>query len=284
MRFSERYGHKPVREAIQIESMDEPLRNGLWNRLTLHCWNRIKVNPYTDTYYLSDRSNHNVKLLCDRIWLLHFKLPIDELSDNWKTVRGQLKDHFFQCDWSEVYDFIEFVAQHDERAQFKESFMSACNLLLEKEMSAYRFVDGKISTITDQQELEAIESAIEGEPDPVKTHLRASLEKMSDREAPDYRNSIKESISALEALVRRILSDDKGTLGDLLNKLDDDHIELHPALKKAFSNLYGYTADESGIRHALMESDNVDFNDAKFMLVVCSAFVNFVEGKTAREG
>ncbi|VAX31463.1 hypothetical protein MNBD_NITROSPINAE05-986, partial [hydrothermal vent metagenome] len=47
-----------------------------------------------------------------------------------------------------------------------------------------------------------------------------------------------------------------------------------------FSSLYGYTSDEGGIRHALMESENVDFNDAKFMLVVCSAFINFVLGKT----
>ena len=30
---------------------------------------------------------------------------------------------------------------------------------------------------------------------------------------------------------------------------------------------------------ALTETGKVDFNDAKFMLVVCSAFVNFVEGK-----
>ena len=35
--------------------------------------------------------------------------------------------------------------------------------------------------------------------------------------------------------------------------------------------------------HSIIESDKVDFNDDKFMLVVCSAFINFVEGK-AQDG
>ena len=81
------------------------------------------------------------------------------------------------------------------------------------------------------------------------------------------------------------MSDNNGTLGDLLKKLEDDDIELHGALKEAFSKLYGYTSDAGGIRHSLTESDKeVDFNDAKFMLIVCSAFVNFVEGKIANAG
>ena len=73
-----------------------------------------------------------------------------------------------------------------------------------------------------------------------------------------------------------VVGAEKGTLGQLIKKLEHE-IELHPALRDAFSKLYGYTSDEGGIRHALMESQSVDFNDAKFMLVVCSAFVNFVE-------
>ncbi|MDY6460311.1 AbiJ-NTD4 domain-containing protein [Acinetobacter faecalis] len=31
MRFSERYGYKPVREIIQKESIDDQLKNALWS-------------------------------------------------------------------------------------------------------------------------------------------------------------------------------------------------------------------------------------------------------------
>ena len=153
---------------------------------------------------------------------------------------------------------------------------------MEREVSAYRFVNGLISRITDETEIAEIDRALEGPRDPVRTHLRRALELLSDRESPDYRNSIKESISAVESLVATVVGE-KGTLGQLLKKLEDD-ISLHPALKAAFSSLYGYTSDEDGIRHAILESDKVFFEDAKFFLVTCSAFANFVEVKVATEG
>ncbi len=115
------------------------------------------------------------------------------------------------------------------------------------------------------------------------THLRAALEKLSDREEPDYRNSIKESISAVESVARAIASDEKATLGDALKVLESK-IDIHKSLKSAFSSLYGYTSDEEGIRHALNDAPNVDFDDAKFMLVTCSAFVSFLLGKCAKVG
>jgi hypothetical protein len=87
----------------------------------------------------------------------------------------------------------------------------------------------------------------------------------------------------VESLVAKAVRVEKGTLGQLVKRLEDE-IALHPALKSAFSSLYGYTSDESGIRHALTEGDKVDFHDAKFMLVVCAAFVNFVKGKLSMEG
>ncbi len=51
---------------------------------------------------------------------------------------------------------------------------------------------------------------------------------------------------------------------------------MHPALEAAFTKLYDYTSDAKGIRHALLDEDRVTFEEAKFMLVACSAFVNYV--------
>ena len=54
-------------------------------------------------------------------------------------------------------------------------------------------------------------------------------------------------------------------------------MHIHPAMENAFTSLYGYTSDEGGIRHAegLFES-NVTFEEAKYMLVSCCAFVNYL--------
>ncbi|MEY3444095.1 MAG: hypothetical protein RLZZ519_2376, partial [Bacteroidota bacterium] len=114
-------------------------------------------------------------------------------------------------------------------------------------------------------------------------HLTAALRKLSDRENPDYRNSIKESISAVESIAKTISEEDSKSLKPALDKIKKP-LGLHQALVTAFGSLYGYTSDEGGIRHAMMETNTSDFEDAKYMLVSCSAFINYLIAKCAKAG
>jgi hypothetical protein len=276
MSFSERYGYKPVRNAFQIESMDDALRNGFWSLLQVFLWNNAgDYDRYSGATYIKQAA----KQYCRCLWMDHFKIPVDTLPNTWPVAHGEIRDYFFKAKWFEVYDFIEFSAKNFPSLD-KDSFTAACNTRLEIEASAYRFVDGVITRITDESEVAEIELALRsGQSDPVRIHLRCALERLSDRKNPDYRNSIKESISAVESLVCNIVGE-KGTLGQLIKKMENE-IGLHPALRTAFSNLYGYTSNEDGIRHAILESQNVGFDEAKFFLVVCSTFTNFVQVKIA---
>ena len=117
----------------------------------------------------------------------------------------------------------------------------------------------------------------------VAIHLNSALEKLSDKESPDYRNAIKESISAVEAISSQIAGKDKAELAEALKVLSEK-IELHTALRQGFIKLYGYTSDADGIRHALLEETKLDFEDAKFMLVACSAFINYLKVKASKAG
>ena len=101
---------------------------------------------------------------------------------------------------------------------------------------------------------------------------------MSDRENPDYANSIKESISALQSLAQ-ILLGEKGTLGEVIKKLD-----VHPALKQGFSNIYGWTSDEGRIRHGKTgEPLEPGLTEARYMLITASAFINYLIVKEESE-
>jgi len=117
----------------------------------------------------------------------------------------------------------------------------------------------------------------------IHAHLKRALDLLADRKSPDYRNSIKESISAVEAICNLIAGKKKATLGQALKKIEDK-VGLHPALKSAFSSLHGYTSNAEGIRHALLDEPNLSFEDAKFMLVSCSAFVNYLISKASNVG
>ena len=268
--FSYRKGLKKVRTQIQTESIDEALRNRLWNVLRTYFWKTRTEDSYP---------------FLEVLWHSHLKRPTDRIVGRWREDYTQVRQYYFNCKWFEVYDFIEFIANNYPKEKTNSEFMEACNEVLESELSAYRFVGEKITQITSEEEISEIEEALETPLEPIKVHLGKALKLMSDRKSPDYRNSIKESISAVEAICRIISKNEKATLGQAL-KIVENKVGLHGALKKGFSSLYGYTSSADGIRHALglLEEQNLSFEDAKFMLVSCSAFINYLISKASKAG
>ncbi|ARA75124.1 hypothetical protein B5S52_04155 [Pectobacterium brasiliense] len=280
--FSQRMGVRPIQKVIQRESIDNDLRISLWNALQITVW---------DKWLLDYSSKSKVSSTVKRIWGHFFKLPIDKIPDfhhinyipsTGKDAHGIIRDSFFEMKWWELYDFLEFVVQNIQD-DWCEALTKSCNYVLEKENAAYRLIKKEVVEITDGQEIDAVEGAIVNGSQSTKFHLQRALELLSDRKQPDYRNSIKESISAVESACNTISGEEKGTLGKSLKQIETS-IGLHPSLKNAFSSLYGYTSDSGGIRHALTdESEHPSFADAKFMLVACSAFCNFLWTKMAEK-
>ena len=259
--------------------MDTELRNGLQNALTIFYWGQVKSKWVTDY----KKINILLKILRHN----YFKKPIDTLRDYLPDTYKEIREYFFDCKWYEVYDFIEFIANNypDKYNEVNPKFKEFCNSVLERELSAYRFVGGKITQITSEEEISEIEEALEiSKPSKaVNTHLKRALDLLANRKSPDYRNSIKEAISAVEAICNLITGEKRATLGQALKRIEEK-VSLHPALKNAFSNLYGYTSDAEGIRHALLDEPNLSFEDAKFMLVSCSAFINYLISKASKVG
>jgi hypothetical protein len=258
--------------------MDDGLRSRLWNVFTKRC-----INAASDSQYLYYSGKIPFLNLCSALWHDHFRRPVDEIPDAVVRKIEQIRHHFFSCDWYEVYDFVEFVANRPIYIS-AERAMKEFNEVLADEMSAYRFVAGKLAPISSEQEKSAIERAVSQTSNSYSTtseHLRQAIDLLARKPTADYRNSIKESISAVEALCAIVTGDPSATLGHAL-KMIDAQTKLHGALRSAFEKLYGYTSDANGIRHALMGESNLEQEDAIFMLVACSAFVSYVIAKEAR--
>ena len=272
MKFSQRIGKTPSTKLVQHESIDEALMNSLWSALTLVYFDNVKFKDYHH-----DESKHcNLTNLITLLWLHHFKKPIDEIPHRFSVTLGMLKEHFFTGMWYEQLDFLEACVNNGNDSQ-KEDLIGLCNSYLKRENSAYRFVNGELSEITSEAEIESVEQAanVAGSYAGVREHLSTALQLMNDRDNPDYRNSIKESISAVESLAKVLSGDNNATLGQALKQIEKKG-NLHSALKSAFSSLFGYTNDSGGIRHALLDESTLKKSDARFMLVSCSAFVNYL--------
>lgn len=283
MKFSQRIGKTPATKNIQIDSLDEDLKNGLWNGLKLYILDNIsKHSQYS--------GETEFDVFCSILWHHHFKLPIDRIPEYASRSEQFIRDRFYNGQWYETYDLIEFIANINSNSfRFDtEKFKEFCNDIFERDFSGYRFIDNIISPITNQTEINEIEAAIDNSGHftslkGVNIHLKSALDKLSDRKNPDYRNSIKESISAIESITKVISENAKDSLGGAIDKIKGK-IKLHPALERGFKQLYGYTSDGDGIRHGLMDDPNCDFEDAKYMLVSSSAFINYLIVKSDKAG
>ncbi len=268
MKFSERLGHQTIRTQLQIENIDEGLKNTLWSAF---------LESFLKTLSDDSYGGYNLGEFVRSLWVSFFKLPVDTAPTDdsgfvWKdSLINHLRDFFLNNkNWYDPYDLLQFSVQFAD-----VEFIPFVNRILEKEKSGYRFVNAELIQITSKVEIDEIEQAVEATTniEAVNLHLNAALK------YPIYRNSVKESISAVESVCKIYTKNEKSTLGDALSKLEKDG-SIHPALKKAFSSLYGYTSDSAGIRHSLIANDRqVDFHEAKFMLVTCTSFINYLLSK-----
>lgn len=283
MNFSQRIGVVPATKQLQIDSIDEDLRNGLWNVLKLAILDNLSTSRYG-----GEESEFDV--FCKILWHSLYKLAIDRIPSNSFRAEEQIRDTYFNSQWYQIYDLIDFIACiNPEVLDLKyDQFKNSCNNIFEREFSGYRFINNQISPITNNNEIGEIENAIDQAGSftalqGANIHLKSALGKLSDRNAPDYRNSIKESISAIESVAKAISGNKKDSLAGAIDKIKGK-IKIHPALERGFKQLYGYTSDSDGIRHALMDEGTCDFEDAKYMLVSCSAFINYLIVKAQKAG
>jgi hypothetical protein len=267
--FSQRKGLTSVSQIIQIESMNEELRNALWNVLDVSLW-----SSWGFVRAVHGSRPERMDKFSRRLWDTLFKLPTDRRPPA-PTRLDSIRSFFFETEWYFVYDFLEFVIHEmeGERPQLAEQL----NRALARESSGYRMIDGLIVDITSVQEVEMLESALQDDRfKGVTQHLRRALELFADRDNPDYRNSIKESISAVESMAKIATGESKGTLADALRALFKQG-DLHASLRDGFLKLYGYTSDEGGIRHAILEEPNITSADARYFLMSCTSFTNYLK-------
>lgn len=279
--FSHRKGLKPSSKMAQVEAMDADLRVGLWNAVDASLRNAYFVFP---GHFGTPVRSSSMAYLFEALWDEYFKRPVDALPNDINAAVQDLRKYFLSAAWNEVYDFLEFSAPFFSQLE-NGDIRAACNRVLERENAGYRFVGDEIVQITSEHEIAAIEGALSvtGRTAAVHEHLEAALRLLADRKAPDYRNSIKESISAVEALAQLITGERGATLGKALGRLDA-RVSLHGALRQALSSLYGYTSDAEGIRHALLDEPTLTSADARFMLVSCAAFTSYLIAKAAEAG
>jgi AbiJ N-terminal domain 4 len=261
-------GLTPAR-ALQTDDLDPRTRNTLWNAFhAVYLFDAKQSRMWYDEDILD-------ALMF--LWGRCLRKAAHTFPNSFEDVDRTFYAAFADAPWYEVMNLAEEVAN------LHEPFAHELNDLFEREAVAFRRIGRTIvplSSDAEAREVERARGACVGPLGTARVHLDAALSKLGERPAPDIRNAIKEAICAVEVVARRIAGEGN-TLGEALKASD---VEMNGALKSGFEKLYGWTNGPDGIRHALMDDPKLGVEDARFMVVTCSAFVNYLIVKADRAG
>lgn len=278
--FSERYKYRIPSKVLLRECFPEEVMNGVCT-----CFDKLE-KTLDDNSYVSLKYSDLEKYL----WIYFLN---KREYDFWGNYGHKIvaTDYMLDSsiDWYKKLDMLEAsikylhakLSSNKWSLDIENKFVSYINFFFSQLHYAYRVIGQEIVEITSEQEVKAIETALEGADDNVKTHLASALELYARKPEGDYRNSIKESISAIEAYCREKTG--QNSLGKALGKMETAGVVFPRMLKESFEKLYTYTNQpDTGIRHALMDKDG-DYvpgrEEALFMLVSCCSFLNYLKKK-----
>jgi hypothetical protein len=274
MRFSQRVGARPSKKS-GLEEASSDLRTALWNLLHVELIPTVSI---TDL----DTARHHVVAMWNH---LHWRT--DQIPPHMYQAKEQLSRHWFSCAWPELFDTFEnaVVLIVPEYGHEHTRWFETLNSVFEQEGCGYRFISGQLAPLTNPTEIDEVANAAESAIPSVARHIRDALSLMPPNPESSPRNSIKESISAVEAALKHLTGKPSATLSQALPDFELKYGALHPALRAGLEKLYGYTSDEKGVRHALVgETANVTIDDARFMVVACSAFANYLVALSSAKG
>lgn len=286
--FSDRNGIKPENVEIQLHDFDKRTRVQLQNMIS-----KFYSEVYgPDLYYGRPHIQEFIQFVLGTVYseTIDTRRKYDD-----DPIIKMINETILNGDYDDVLTLVEALVQYWDSYlkenvgyqyydEYRNTYLTSslyedANVYFEREYVGYRFVDGIIVPISNSYEVETINESLKNGCKPVYDHISKANKLLADREKPDYENSIKESISAVEAICEIItgIKGKEATLGNMLKKLEENGVEIHKGLKSAFNILYGYTSDANGIRHAGdIGGPSSTFEEAKFMLIACCAFVNYL--------
>ena len=284
--FSQREGYESMPEPMRLEEISDDLRREIWNEVRRLLLLMRAKNPSDMDYFGFDYFGEDATRVIECIIGKVQNETEDEIDTEFDVVLDIFKEIILYSSFNSVLDLVELIICEIPKLEIKQNrFSPEIHHSFERHAAAYWLdtssLPPRFFPRSTKMQGEATRSAIatirnEGMKG-AETHLRQAADHINARRFAD---SITNSIHAVESVARTI-DPQARTLGSALDSLQKSGLLKHPALKEAFSKLYGYTSDEQGIRHALLDkgSPDVGLDEAMFMFGACASFAAYLVNK-----
>jgi len=276
--FEQAEGLAPLPKQLGRTEVSQELRAVLWNYIHEQITDSANYDSIYGHGYLGQPWDHILK----QVHVYHEHRLADDFTRGLKSALAEVRRVFETGSYSDIYGWLQFVLGLHRSREFAERIAT----ILKYCRSPYRIVDDEvICPIGTDQEAATIgkaftdlraASGLAGS----REHLKAASAELS---AGNFSDSIRESVHAVESVVRVL--EPHGEFSKALAKLEAK-TNIHGALKRGFAAIYGFTSDEQGIRHPLLDkgAPDVDEADALFMIGACAAFISYLINKSRGAG
>ena len=261
--YSDRKNITNFRDIVQFEDLNERTRNKIYTLMSKYTNN----NEFVEFLYVEIFSCTVDDV--PRVQDIFGKNHLDIFSIN-----SQLKDFLLVHPYNAIFDLLEGINKFWK--QRDNSFEEAINNIFKEENVQHRFVNGIITDIINEHEIKEIQESLDKNDDS-SVHISKAINHLYNRQKPDYENSVKESICAVEVKCKKITNMPTATLGAAIKKVKENGINLHPALEQSISQLYGYASNANGIRHGGGMAATITEKEAKLVLTICTSICNYLD-------
>ena len=267
--FSQAQGLKRLPQPLALGELTEEVRIDFWNAFY------VVDSQNRDQF---DGIKNDWRQILSRTHSRHFREPLDELGISYRQVENRYKYFFLQEPYYEVFDLLVFLLRLSTmpsgfKAEIKYAFLTN-RLAYVLDMTDPATIYPATTPEEGKAILAAVQELNEYGLDGARQHLALSSAFINQGE---WAQSVHESISGVESVARQI-APGTNTLGAALNQLRRHGLLEHRALEQGLGNLYGYTSDEQGVRHSLLDQgeSNVGQDEAVFMLGACASFASYL--------
>ena len=295
--FSQANSYEEIPGPLKLEELPKEARTQIWNVFyesldqsvdrdlmgypyLINPWRDIMSAVHSDYFGLPlDKWGVHLHQIASRFRQVRFTgTPRGGEGQYLSQIASALHDHIETQPFYKVFDLILFIMRHSE---CPSNVIGKMMEVFSRFKLAYIIDDSPPPTIipaATREEgdalLESLQTLREAGLNGGAAHLRNASEYINKG---DWAGSIRESIHAVESVAQKI-APGANTLKSTLDNFEKKHRKLHSALKGAFVKLYGYTSDEQGIRHALLDETEADvgMDEAVFMLGACASFASYL--------
>lgn len=223
-----------------------------------------------------------------------------------RQAKQDAEDALTALSWDRTYDFCERLHGHlskevgyhyDDEYQVKytisevQLFISnELQRLFEEEELAFEFTEGLVRRRGRKHTVDVTTRAqvVLGDPHlaNARKHFEKALQFFRNPKNPDYENTVKEAVCALEAAGKTLFPDAKAkTLGELASWLSrTKEAGIPKTLVQTITGIYSYRSGGEGVGHGGTEGGVATVEIAEYVLAVCaSQIILLVDVSTSKD-